>query len=140
MKKPVAEVNIKIFGENGHYKANTFVSIDSDDVKATLATLEALGDLSGKIINEKSKELVKNIFKGIAPDDELEKIITDIEEKEVKPYYEDDYQSLDEVDTVDLLEMKEGALNDLNESERTIHRINQILASRAIYATQLELF
>jgi hypothetical protein len=36
--------------------------------------------------------------------------------------------------------MKEGALNDLNESERTIHRINQILASRAIYATQLELF
>ena len=62
-------------------------------------------------------------------------------EKEVKqPYYEDDYQSLDEVDTVDLLEMKEGALNDLNESERTTHRINQILASRAIYATQLELF
>lgn len=30
-------------------------------------------------------------------------------EKEVaQPYYEDDYQSLDEVDTVDLLEMKEG--------------------------------
>ena len=62
-------------------------------------------------------------------------------EKEVaQPYYEDDYQSLDEVDTVDLLEMKEGALNDLNESECIIHRINQILASRAIYATQLELF
>ena len=61
-------------------------------------------------------------------------------EREVKPYYEDDYQSLDEMSTVDLLEMKEGALNDLNESERTIHRINQILASRAIYATQLELF
>lgn len=61
-------------------------------------------------------------------------------EKEVKPYCEDDYQALDEVDTVDLLEMKEGALNDLNENERTIHRINQILASRAIYATQLELF
>lgn len=61
-------------------------------------------------------------------------------EKEVKPYYEDDYQSLDEVSTTDLLEMKESALNDLNESERTIHRINQILASRAIYATQLELF
>ena len=80
MKKPVAEVNVKIFSEkNGHYKANTFVSIDSDDVKATLATLEALGDLSGKIINEKSKELVKNIFEGIVPDDELEKLITDIE-------------------------------------------------------------
>ena len=82
MKKPVAEVNIKISSENGHYKANTFVSIDSDDVEATLATLatlEALGDLSGKIINEKSKELVKNIFEGIVPDDELEKLITDIE-------------------------------------------------------------
>lgn len=48
MKKPVAEVNIKISSENGHYKANAFVSIDSDDVEATLATLEALGDLSGK--------------------------------------------------------------------------------------------
>lgn len=79
MKKPVAEVNIKISSENGHYKANTFVSIDSDDAKATLATLEALANLSGKIINEKSKELVKNVFKGIVPDDELEKIITDIE-------------------------------------------------------------
>ena len=83
MKKPVAELNIKIFSEkNGHYKADTFVSIDSDDVGATLATLEALGDLSGKIINEKSKELVKNIFKGIVPDDELEKLLADIEEKE----------------------------------------------------------
>lgn len=47
-------------------------------------------------------------------------------EKEVKPYYEDDYQSLDEVDTADLLEMKEGALNDLNESECTIHRRYQL--------------
>lgn len=80
MKKPVAELNIKIFSEkNGHYKADTSVSIDSDDVRATLATLEALGDLSGKIINEKSKELVKNIFEGIVPDDELEKLITDTE-------------------------------------------------------------
>ena len=61
-------------------------------------------------------------------------------EREVKPYYEDDYQSLDEMSTIDLLEMKDSALEELNESERTIHRINQILASRAIYATQLELF
>lgn len=64
----------------------------------------------------------------------------EMEKEVIQPYYEDDYQSLDEVSTTDLLEMKEGALNDLNESERTIHRINQILASRAIYATQLELF
>lgn len=64
----------------------------------------------------------------------------EMEKEVIQPYYEDDYQSLDEMSTIDLLEMKEGALNDLNESERTIHRINQILASRAIYATQLELF
>lgn len=51
-------------------------------------------------------------------------------EKEVKPYYEDDYQALDEVDTVDLLEMKDSALEELNERERIIHRINQILDSR----------
>lgn len=80
MKKPVAEVSIKIFSEkNGHYKADTSASIDPGDAGATLATLEALGNLSGKIINEKSKEIVKNIFEGIVPDDELEKLITDIE-------------------------------------------------------------
>lgn len=51
-------------------------------------------------------------------------------EKEVRPYYEDDYQSLDEMSTIDLLEMKDGALEELNERERIIHRINQILDSR----------
>lgn len=51
-------------------------------------------------------------------------------EKEVKPYYEDDYQSLDEMSTIDLLEMKDDALRGLNEREFIIHRINQILDSR----------
>ena len=51
-------------------------------------------------------------------------------EKEVKPYYEDDYQSLDEMSTIDLLEMKDSALEELNEREHIIHRINQILDSR----------
>lgn len=51
-------------------------------------------------------------------------------EKEVKPNYEDDYQSLDEMSTTDLLEMKEGTLEELNEREHIIHRINQILDSR----------
>lgn len=51
-------------------------------------------------------------------------------EKEVKPYYEDDYQSLDEMSTIDLLEMKDAALEELNEREFIIHRINQILDSR----------
>lgn len=50
-------------------------------------------------------------------------------EKEVKPYYEDDYQSLDEMSTIDLLEMKDDALRGLNEREFIIHRINQILDS-----------
>lgn len=44
-------------------------------------------------------------------------------EKEVKPYYEDDYQSLDEMSTIDLLEMKDAALEELNEREHIIHRI-----------------
>lgn len=51
-------------------------------------------------------------------------------EKEVKPYYEDDYQSLDEMSTINLLEMKDDALRGLNEREFIIHRINQILDSR----------
>lgn len=51
-------------------------------------------------------------------------------EREVKPYYEDDYQSLDEMSTIDLLEIREGALEELNEREHIIHRINQILDSR----------
>lgn len=51
--------------------------------------------------------------------------------KEVmQPYYEDDYQSLDEMSTIDLLEMKDSALEELNEREYIIHRINQILDSR----------
>ena len=80
MKKPVAEVNIKIFSEkNGHYKADTSVNLNSDDLEVVLITLETLDNLSKNIINEKTKELVKNIFKGIVPDDELEKLIADIE-------------------------------------------------------------
>jgi hypothetical protein len=52
-------------------------------------------------------------------------------EKEVtQPNYEADYQSLDEMSTIDLLEMREGALEELNEREHIIHRINQILDSR----------
>jgi len=51
-------------------------------------------------------------------------------EKEVIPYYEDDYQSLDEMSTIDLLDMKDAALEELNEREHIIHRINQILDSR----------
>lgn len=50
-------------------------------------------------------------------------------EKEVEPRKED-YQSLDEISTVDLLEIKDSALEELNEMENLIHRINQILDTR----------
>ena len=51
-------------------------------------------------------------------------------EKEVKPYYEDDYQSLDEMSTIDLLEMKDDALAEYSNIEHLVNRINQILDSR----------
>lgn len=60
----------------------------------------------------------------------MEKGGKDVEREVIRPYYEDDYQSLDEMSTIDLLEMKDDALRGLNEREFIIHRINQILASR----------
>jgi hypothetical protein len=60
----------------------------------------------------------------------MEKGGKDVEREVAQPYYEDDYQSLDEMSTEDLLEMKDGALEELNEREYIIHRINQILDSR----------
>ena len=81
MKKPVAEVNILIFSENGHHKTNTVVNLDYDDLDAVLATLEALDNLAKKIINEKTKAFIKNIFRNTITDDELNKLIIDIERK-----------------------------------------------------------
>lgn len=60
----------------------------------------------------------------------MEKGGKDVEREVAQPYYEDDYQSLDEMSTIDLLEMKDDALEELNEREYIIHRINQILDSR----------
>ena len=60
----------------------------------------------------------------------MEKGGKDVEREVAQPYYEDDYQSLDEMSTIDLLEMKDVALEELNEREHIIHRINQILDSR----------
>lgn len=51
-------------------------------------------------------------------------------EKEVRPYYEDDYQSLDEMSTIDLLEMKDDALAEYSDIEYLVNRINKILDSR----------
>ena len=83
MKKPVAEVNVKVFSEkNGHYKADASVNLNSDDLEVVLITLETLDNLAKNIINEKTKEFVRNIFKGAITDDELEKLMIDIERKE----------------------------------------------------------
>lgn len=60
----------------------------------------------------------------------MEKGGKDMEREVIQPYYEDDYQSLDEMSTIDLLEMKDDALRGLNEREFIVHRINQILDSR----------
>ena len=44
MKKPVAEVNIKIFSGDGHHRADTVVKLNSSNPNTVIATLEALED------------------------------------------------------------------------------------------------
>lgn len=59
MKKPVAEVNIKIFSKNnGRYEADTTVKLHSSKPGVVLATIEALKDTQEKIID---RELKKNL-------------------------------------------------------------------------------
>lgn len=53
-----------------------------------------------------------------------------MEKEVIQPYYEDDYQSLDEMSTIDLLEMKDDALAEYSDIEHLVNRINQILDSR----------
>lgn len=71
MKKPVAEVNIKIFSGDGHYKADTIVKISSDNPNTVIATLEALEDTQKKIAKKESKKVAKKLIK------ELEDIFKD---------------------------------------------------------------
>lgn len=54
----------------------------------------------------------------------------EMEKEVIQPYYEDDYQSLDEMSTIDLLEMKDAALDEYSDIEHLVNRINQILDSR----------
>lgn len=58
-----------------------------------------------------------------------------MEKEVIQPYYEDDYQSLDEMSTIDLLEMKDAALEELNEREHIIHRISNLRQSNKWRAT-----
>lgn len=57
MKKPVAELNIKIFSENGHYKTNTSVNLDPNDLDVFLATLEAIDDLGKNLSTKEQRHL-----------------------------------------------------------------------------------
>lgn len=52
-----------------------------------------------------------------------------MEKEVIQPYY-DKNQQLEELSTDVLLAMKDDALEELNEREHLIHRINQILDSR----------
>lgn len=53
-----------------------------------------------------------------------------MEKEVIQPYYDDDYQSLDEMSTIDLLEMKDDALAEYSDIEHLVNRINKILDSR----------
>ncbi len=63
MKKPVAEVNIKIFSGGGYHKANTVVKINSNNPNTVIATLEALEDTKKKITKKEYKKaaLIKEL-------------------------------------------------------------------------------
>ena len=63
MKKPVAEVNIKIFSGDGHYKADTIVKINSNNPNTVIATLEALEDTKKKIAKKECKKVAKKLIK-----------------------------------------------------------------------------
>lgn len=59
MKKPVAEVNIKIFSKNnGRYEADTTVKLHSGKPSVVFVTIEALEDTQRKITD---RELKKNL-------------------------------------------------------------------------------
>ena len=71
MKKPVAEVNIKIFSGDGHHRADTVVKLNSNNPNTVIATLEALEDTQKKIAKKESKKVAKKLIK------ELEDIFKD---------------------------------------------------------------
>lgn len=62
MKKPVAEVNIKIFSEDSHYKADTIVKINSNNPNTVIATLEALEDIKKKIAKKECKKAAEKLI------------------------------------------------------------------------------
>jgi len=63
MKKPVAEVNIKIFSGDGHHRADTVVKLNSNNLNTVIATLEALEDTQKKIAEKEYKKATKRLIK-----------------------------------------------------------------------------
>lgn len=63
MKKPVAEVNIKIFSGDGHYRADTVVKLNSNNPNTVIATLEALEDTQKKIAKKEARKIAKRLMK-----------------------------------------------------------------------------
>ena len=62
MKKPVTEVNIKIFSGDCHYKADTIVKINSNNLSTVIATLEALEDTKKKIAKKECKKAAEKLI------------------------------------------------------------------------------
>lgn len=59
MKKPVAEVNIKIFKKDRKYCGGTKIGMNSDDPELVLAILKALDDISARFAKDSAKKLAK---------------------------------------------------------------------------------
>ena len=55
MKKPVAEVNIKIFKKGRKYCGETKIGMNSDDPELVLAILKALDDTSARFAKDSAK-------------------------------------------------------------------------------------
>ena len=71
MKKPVAEVNIKIFKKGRKYCGETKIGMNSDNPELALAILKALDDISARFAKDSAKELLKDILGEILEDEEL---------------------------------------------------------------------
>lgn len=72
MKKPVAEVNIKIFKKGRKYCGETKIGMNSDNPELVLAILKALDDISVRFAKDSAKELAKDILRNILEDEDLE--------------------------------------------------------------------
>lgn len=79
MKKPVAEVNIKIFKKGRKYCGETKISMNSDDPELVLAILKTLDDTSARFDKDSVKELAKDVLRNILEDEDLEELFKEDE-------------------------------------------------------------